>query len=71
METVTIWQNNESDIPKVGDFDYKNFYGIDDYYKKYSRTKSEFIPNSSIWFISIIKHQDTLILEQILWDEMT
>lgn len=26
----------------------KTFYGIDDYYKKYSRTKSEFIQNSSV-----------------------
>lgn len=35
-----IWQNNESDISKVGILITKTFYGIDDYYKKYSRTKS-------------------------------
>lgn len=65
-----IWQNNESDISKVGILITKTFYGIEDYYKKYSRTKSALIRNSSIWFISIIKHQWTLKLKQVLWDEM-
>lgn len=58
--------NNGSDSSQVRFLIIKIFYSIGDYYKKCSRTKFELIQNSSIWFISIIKNQRTLKLEQIL-----